>query len=70
MVNKERLIKGLSYLAYAFPFIFGGPMLMHYALQVDSTLYTVIAALLMLTAMYLGTKGIMTAVESVFGKRK
>ncbi len=70
MVDKEKLIKGLSYLAYSFPFIFGGPMLMHYALQLSSTLYIVIAGLLMLTAMFLGAKGIMTILGSVFGKRK
>jgi hypothetical protein len=70
MVNKDVLAKGVSLLAYSFPFFFGGPMLLFYSVQEENTLLKIVAGILMLAAMYLGTKGVMTIVEAFFGKRK
>jgi len=70
MVNKDLLTKGISTMLYSFPFFFGGPMLLFYSVQQDNLVLKLIAGLLMLTAMYLGAKGLMMIVESFFGKRK
>ena len=70
MVNKELLVKGVSLLAYSFPFFFGGPMLLFYSIQEENTLLKIVAGILMLVAMYMGTKGVITIVEAFFGKRK
>lgn len=70
MVNKDVLIKGVSFLAYSFPFFFGGPMLLFYAIQEENLVLKISAGILMLIAMYLAGKGIMTLVEAFFGKKK
>ena len=54
MVNKDVLIKGVSMLAYSFPFFFGGPILLFYAIQEENTLLKIAAGILMFVAMYLG----------------
>ena len=70
MVNKELLMKGVSFMLYSFPFFFGGPMLLFYAVQQENLLLKVLAGVLMLTAMFLAGRGLMIVLESFFGKRK
>jgi len=64
------LTKGISTMLYSFPFFFGGPMLLFYSVQNGNLLLKISAGGLMLTAMFLGGKGLMMVVESFFGKRK
>ena len=70
MVNKELLMKGVSFMLYSFPFFFGGPMLLFYAVQQENLLLKVLAGVLKLTAMFLAGRGLMIVLESFFGKRK
>jgi predicted membrane protein len=70
MVNKELLVKGVSFMLYSFPFFFAGPMLMFYSEQQENLVLKIVSGFLMLLAMFLSVKGLFIVLESFFGKRK
>ena len=70
MVDKDKILDGVKYLSWSFPFFFGGPMLLFYSIQHENMLLQILSGVLMLAAMFLGAKGLMTLVEAFFGKRK
>ncbi len=68
-MNKDLLIKGLKYLALAFPLIFASPMVLTAAfvkMDEGSNWLLIIAILLMAITFYLGIKGLRTILQAFF----
>lgn len=72
--DKDKLIKGIRYMAIAFPFIFLGPGLLFLAgipaLRDDNIIWLVISILLMGVAGFLSVKGLRTILSSFFDGTK
>jgi hypothetical protein len=66
--NKEKLMKGVRFLAIAFPFIFAGPIVMTLAFGKDDPWLLVLAAALVLTAFYFGIRGLTTVLSAFFDR--
>ena len=68
--DKERLIKGLYHMAFAFPFIFAGPSLYFWkgaaGFKSGNYTWTVISVALMLVAVFLVVKGIRISLRAFF----
>jgi len=73
VTDKERLIKGIRFIAIAFPFIFLGPMLL-YALgipawQQGNVWWLILSVALMAVAAYFGVRGLRTILAAFFSNR-
>lgn len=68
-MNKDLLLKGMKYLALAFPLIFVSPMVLTRAFtHLDQGSYglLILAIVLMAITFFLGAKGLMTVVKALF----
>lgn len=70
--DKDKLMRGVRFLAIGFPFIFMGPMLMTamgipYSRQ-GNYIWLVLSILLMCTAAYLAIRGLRTILSAFFDK--
>jgi hypothetical protein len=66
--NKEKLMKGVRFLAIAFPFIFAGPIVLTIAFSRDEPWLLVLAAALVLTAFYFAIRGLTTVLSAFFDR--
>ncbi|MCT4624574.1 MAG: DUF6095 family protein [Schleiferiaceae bacterium] len=70
MDKKEKLLKGLNFLALSFPFIFGGPTLYYYkgaqAIKNNEPWWLVISLVIMMLAVYLAVKGLRKILNAFF----
>ena len=70
MDKKEKLMRGINFLALSFPFIFGGPTLFYYkgaqALRNDEPWWLVISIAIMAIAVFLAVKGLKTILSAFF----
>lgn len=70
--NKEKLLKGMQFVALGLPFVFMGPALLTWAgipfAQKGNYLWLAISILLMLVAAYFCVRGLRTVLSSLFDK--
>ena len=68
--DKEKLVKGLYYMAFAFPFIFSGPSLFFWkgaaGFKHGEYTWTIVSISLMLIAVFLVVKGLRMALSAFF----
>lgn len=72
--DKEKMIKGLRFLAVAFPFIFMGPALYFGlgkpAMEQGNYLWAGVSVLLMVGAVYFGVRGLRTVLAAFFNDER
>jgi len=67
MANREKLARGVKFLAFAFPFAVAGPVMLTAGFaRTGINLWVVFGALGMLVALLLGARGIQTLVRGFF----
>lgn len=70
--DKDKLMKGVRFMAVGFPFIFMGPMLLTAlgipAMHQENYLWLIVSILLMLTAVYFCIRGLRTILSALFDK--
>lgn len=68
--NREILMKGVKLIALAFPFMIGAPIALTLAFDPEqgSTGLTILAVVLMLSAFYLGGRGLITIISAFFDR--
>lgn len=68
--DKEKLVKGLYFMAFAFPFIFSGPSLYFWkgaaGFKNGEYTWTIVSISLMLIAVFLVIKGLRMALKAFF----
>lgn len=68
--NKEKLIKGMQFIAVGLPFVFAGPVLLTWAgmpyAQRGNYLWLIVSILFMITAAYFCVRGLRTVLSSFF----
>ena len=72
MDKKQKLLKGINFMALSFPFIFGGPTLFHYkgaqALRNGEPWWLVLSIVIMLIAVFFAVKGLRIIMAAFFDK--
>ena len=68
--DRDKLMKGVKLIAFAFPFIFGAPIVLTLAFDPEQGTWwlTVLAAVMILAAFYLGGRGLLTIISSFFDR--
>lgn len=70
--DKDKLMKGVRFLSFGFPFIFMGPALMTWkgipASREGNYVWFIVSIIFMLTAAYLCLRGLRTVLSAFFDK--
>ncbi len=68
--DRDKLMKGVKFVALAFPFIIGAPiaLTLAFAPNQESMWLPILAVALMLGAFYFGGRGIMTIIAAFFDR--
>ena len=68
--NKEKLLKGMQFIAIGLPFVFAGPFLLTWAgiplAQQGNYIWMILSVIFMITAAYFCVRGLRTILSSFF----
>lgn len=71
--DKEKLLRGIQFMAMGFPFIFSGPALLTWqgipAMREGNYIWITVSILFMITAAFFSVKGLRTILSSFFDEK-